>query len=377
MNPQYLFYFCEDTPTQIDKQHLNVTDLKYIQEKNISFFYLFDLVFNIEKQEVGYYDDIILSNEILELLNKNRCTLIMNISYECTGLKDNYFVNFIKKFIDRYNLNFKNLKVLTGNLIHPKYAESLNCEFIPYIFFFDNLPFYNRDNPKPTYNDTNKINKKILCYNRVPRSHRKYLFYMIYQNKIIYDNISISLNNDCKWFNYQSEFDIDTNLNKTINNFFNVVYPQKWTIDNHTLSNDLSMNLEINDIRNHFLYLVTESDNRENILFITEKTFKPIFTKRPFIILGNPYTLKKLNEIGFKTFNKWWPEDYDIELNLTKRTDIILSLLDMISKKSLEELNGMLNDMNEVLNHNFNLLTKKHRPQFLNNLNFNYTKKIF
>jgi hypothetical protein len=93
--------------------------------------------------------------------------------------------------------------------------------------------------------------------------------------------------------------------------------------------------------------------------------------------LGNPYTLKKLNEIGFKTFNKWWPEDYDIELNLTKRTDIILNLLDMISKKSLEELNGMLNDMNEILNHNFNLLTKKHRPQFLNNLNFNYTKKIF
>jgi hypothetical protein len=37
-------------------------------------------------------------------------------------------------------------------------------------------------------------------------------------------------------------------------------------------------------------------------LFLTEKTFKPLALGMPFIVIGNPYILKRLRSLGYKTF---------------------------------------------------------------------------
>jgi len=61
--------------------------------------------------------------------------------------------------------------------------------------------------------------------------------------------------------------------------------------------------------------------------FITEKTFRPIMAKHPFIIVGRPHILKHLRDIGYKTFSPFIDESYDDieddELRLQKIMDIV------------------------------------------------------
>ena len=85
-----------------------------------------------------------------------------------------------------------------------------------------------------------------------------------------------------------------------------------------------------------WIELVSETFG-ENVYFETEKTFKPIVTKTPFIIQAAPGYLEYLKTKGFKTFNSLINENYDKEQNLEKRTKIIADLLEDIIKNSAKD----------------------------------------
>jgi hypothetical protein len=61
--------------------------------------------------------------------------------------------------------------------------------------------------------------------------------------------------------------------------------------------------------------IVTETVFYDNKLHLTEKIFKPIVLKRPFVLVGAPGNLQYLKEYGFQTFDKWINEDYDNEID--------------------------------------------------------------
>jgi predicted transcriptional regulator len=62
--------------------------------------------------------------------------------------------------------------------------------------------------------------------------------------------------------------------------------------------------------------------------------------------------LEYLRTFGFKTFDKWWDESYDIETNHHKRIIKIFEVIDYINSKSIEELKKIYSEMAEILNHN-------------------------
>ena len=84
----------------------------------------------------------------------------------------------------------------------------------------------------------------------------------------------------------------------------------------------------------------------------SEKTNNAMIYKRPFICVAPPYTLEYIRKLGFKTFDKWWSEDYDKETDHNKRMQLIFDTLDYIKSKDINELKEILNDMQDVLNHN-------------------------
>jgi hypothetical protein len=100
----------------------------------------------------------------------------------------------------------------------------------------------------------------------------------------------------------------------------------------------------------------------------TEKTARPLATKTPFIIMGWTNSLKNLKKIGFRTFSRYWNEDYDW-LEGVPRMLAIKELIEIISKKSISELSEILKDMEDVLDHNqqlyFALTEKKLNNIFL------------
>ena len=65
-------------------------------------------------------------------------------------------------------------------------------------------------------------------------------------------------------------------------------------------------------------------NNYDHALFITEKTFKPIMYRHPFMIYGQPHLLNHLRSIGFETFENLFDESYDQIADNEKRLDKII-----------------------------------------------------
>jgi hypothetical protein len=104
-----------------------------------------------------------------------------------------------------------------------------------------------------------------------------------------------------------------------------------------------------------FIDVVSETHVWGNTFFATEKTTRPMHLKKPFIIFGSRDYLDYLHQMGFKTFNDFWSENYD-GFEARDRYIRILKLIDELSKKSKKELQEMYQAMQPILDHNYNLL---------------------
>tara|TARA_E500000318_G_scaffold300_1_gene389 strand:- start:2947 stop:4044 length:1098 start_codon:yes stop_codon:yes gene_type:complete len=84
--------------------------------------------------------------------------------------------------------------------------------------------------------------------------------------------------------------------------------------------------------------IVSETNDNDYDIFITEKIWKPIIAQQPFIVHGNYLYLQRLREMGFKTFGAYFDESYDLERDPDRRIDKIVSLC-----KSLKDPSTNLN----------------------------------
>jgi len=97
--------------------------------------------------------------------------------------------------------------------------------------------------------------------------------------------------------------------------------------------------------------------------FLSEKTFKPIAFKHPFILVSVPYSLSLLRELGYKTFSPFINEDYDIEVNDFSRMKKILSEIKRLSSMSDKDIKIFKENINTVVSYNYQWL--RNRKDFL------------
>jgi hypothetical protein len=115
-----------------------------------------------------------------------------------------------------------------------------------------------------------------------------------------------------------------------------------------TLDINWAANIELPDYKSTFISLVTETLIDTSILFMSEKIWKPIVAGHPFILLGNVNTLLYLKEQGYKTFDKWIDESYDLEPDHHKKIDMVVKELNKFKSKSIDELKEIRKEMYEV-----------------------------
>jgi len=130
----------------------------------------------------------------------------------------------------------------------------------------------------------------------------------------------------------------------------------------------------INQTQQSFCFLVTETCFWEQKNHLTEKIFKPIIARMPFILAGPTHSLRYLKTYGFKTFDAWWDESYDDITDPLQRLEAIGELLKSLCSHSLSDLEKILVEMIPVLDHNFNLFNSQDFLdgiwlEFTNNLN--------
>jgi hypothetical protein len=87
-------------------------------------------------------------------------------------------------------------------------------------------------------------------------------------------------------------------------------------------------------------------------LHLTEKIFKPIVVLRPFVLAAAPGNLSYLRSYGFKTFDRWWDESYDLVDDIDQRSDMIVRILEKLCAMSPTELDDLYQDMLPVLQYN-------------------------
>lgn len=137
------------------------------------------------------------------------------------------------------------------------------------------------------------------------------------------------------------------NFSNSVSSFKN--FDEPVDIGNHT---NATWNI-LPVIQQALVYVGLESVAQYPEPYMSAISFKGIAHKRPFLLFAPAGHLGYLRELGFKTFDQFWSEDYDNMHDIESRTDAILNILDTLSKKSLLELQTMLEDMAPILQHNY------------------------
>ncbi len=91
----------------------------------------------------------------------------------------------------------------------------------------------------------------------------------------------------------------------------------------------------------------------------SEKTFKPILYKHPFLLLARPNTLKLLRTLGYKTFDAFIDESYDNEEDDSTRVYMVAKETERLCTLNDKELSNFLNGCREIAEYNFNVLKNK------------------
>ena len=249
-------------------------------------------------------------------------------------------------------------KYITGNLL-AKNKKGDTFEYVSWNFFLDYPPFFNKNKADLEFINTFDFKYKVLCYNRRAHAHRKILVYNILKDRLLKDNTLFSLGYE-KEYNDKVNIESIAGYTEDLNQAKNIF--EYFTELKEDISFDKNLNLyrdspgllfKIEDHQKTFVSLVTETLVENDKLFFSEKTYKPILAQQPFIIMGNPNSLKYLKSIGFKTFDRWWDESYDEETNFKIRFEKILNVVRKICSMSYDELYTIRKELESVCIHNY------------------------
>lgn len=230
--------------------------------------------------------------------------------------------------------------------------------------------------------------KYYLMYNRnSERLHRVYFVNKLYNNNLLdkglvsffenpYLDLFIENSKIYEELNL-NEDDID-NIRKNYKNYTPMYIDNSNSEEVADYHNFLSRK---DEYQNTYFTIVSETNAESDYCFITEKTTKPIMNLHPFVVLGNPHTLKVLKSYGLKTFSNWWDESYDNEFDFKKRSQMVLNIVTELCSKSKEEWNDLLREMSDTLYYNKKQLhklnyKKVYEKDFFKNFLPTETKKL-
>lgn len=200
------------------------------------------------------------------------------------------------------------------------------------------------------------------CLQKRPRGHRNLMFKELYFNDLIKDGIVSTNRFDLIQTWYFNKMMAEEDYNQFID-LLPMFPPSDTTTEDQSKfesSSGVGYISKLNDdvMFNSWISVVSEATFAENECFLSEKSFKPIACSHPFIIYGNKGSLKRLHEMGYKTFDKWWDESYDMQ-PAEQRIKSIIQILKDLQKLNQNQLQQMFFEMRSVLSHNLSTLHKR------------------
>ena len=263
----------------------------------------------------------------------------------------------IKKYVSDYCRSFgttwapavfeTNYSILQTNHNHTiDYSKIRNTADIRYHFcFLSNVKRDHRSYLRCYLNSRGLVEKTLLAWHAMPA-----------QRPDEYHVVNATAKSDCQFITVVPFTRIRDKIIPSEE--LACVYTEAAECLNHSYRNPLIAvdanfsNFDAGFLKYSFVNLVAETVFDYPYPYLSEKTFKCFWELSPFIIIGATGSLAYLKQIGFKTFDAWFDESYDLTADPSARLTKIFRLIDIISKWSLSDCQEVYNQMKTVLEHN-------------------------
>jgi hypothetical protein len=305
-------------------------------------------IWNIEK----------IALDIAEYVRSNQQPIIeLNCEGPCATTLGIY--DLLDDIVVRHNLNKNNITIITCNQIetHSEYK----IKKIPPLYINETVEFHCKY--KKNFNNKffdNNFKKFGLFVGRSnwlrlwlaselhSTYHKSSILTFHYDKHIEFHRQHLGL----------EEWILNQATANNLTNAINLIAASPITIDEIDISYPIltPMHLNIAKIYHKFFCeIVCETYFTGNTFYPTEKIWRPIVMKTPFIVQGPAGYIKNLKKIGFQTFNQWWDEGYDEDPYNFKPIEI-LKIVKKLNRLSIDQLNNMYQEMQPILEHNQTLL---------------------
>ena len=233
--------------------------------------------------------------------------------------------------------------------------------FVPHYYFFhgwaalDWFRGYNRSYliPDP---DQRTIAKTFISPNSIiagKRQHRLLMLYHMFKNKL--HNNWISCPETCPAENisvYEAVEPLKDLYPDIESVFAKTNFPKNFPGETGQPMHSYQLSLFAESAES-LLYVVSETVASGRRQHLTEKTFKPICLRMPFVLVACAGSLDYLKKYGFKTFDSLWSEDYDQETDDVVRIEKIGQLLKNLDQLSIKEKQSLFIHSSAITQHNF------------------------
>ena len=191
-----------------------------------------------------------------------------------------------------------------------------------------------------------KLKHHFSCYNRLfshEKPHRVKLLADFYDNNLL-DKVSIS-------FPSTDPFEQITYADITGRQDIQDILP---LVVDDPLHTNGSSSIDVKSANTTGVQIVTETIfDTDAVGYITEKSFKPFVLKQPFVMFAPAYTLATLKDMGFQTFDSYWDESYDLIEDAELRYNSAWNTVKEISNWDLQQLQSNIQNMQPLLDFNY------------------------
>jgi len=318
--------------------------------------YYFPIIISISGIVEVIGQHIIIPADVINDIQQKNCKILIACPYE--GWEWSYWQSLIDTITDKYRmLSSDDFVVMNGNLSKNTTLNSVYFNFFERQCLYEDLNGLN-------YSGTDKIleqssrQHKFIYLNRRPHHFRIAAVSLLFKD-LHQGLMSLGINGQMAEGYYESqeatfELQLPTiyQLYQHINlkKFLPLVIKDGINAERDNPVVDKS----ISKFYDSYLHIVAETYQAytPDRSFFSEKIFKPMMFMQPFVIVGEPFALQGLRDLGYKTFDKYIDESYDTIIDNEQRMYASINSARDFFNKSPEELDSILIDMLPILSHN-------------------------
>ena len=324
-------------------------------------------LFNMEN---GIFERNRVPQTFMDLIRHHKGYLVLEHGWESFCRWEDF--DLIHRYVRYHNIPSNKTIYITGTAnvvtLYDEYCRARNIDsrltVIPYLPAQDGYAENISDVEMPEYDPWKMPSKTFLSLNYRPRPHRTMLLALFNKHHLLSKS----------YFSFCGMHD-DQHIGGTYNNshiggldldhsevdglqdrLAEFILDNNWPEQYYDVIYDSGNKDMAKYYEDSLVNITTETNFYSDIISVTEKMFKPIRYMQPFVLVGAPYSLKHLKDLGFRTFEDFWDESYDLTVDHNQRLKKVMETCNQISNFTHKETLEMRKLLQARLEYNFNLL---------------------